>query len=100
LIMNSAIRATIQQAVEARTGGGAITAKINFKLHPTVDAKTGEIYYNPDFDAKVAAKIDKKADKDLKKIDGFVMKEDGRGGFVIASKQVELKDLFAEGERV
>ena len=66
ILLDSGIRATIRQAIEARTNGGTITAKISFKLNPHTDNETGEIFYNPEIEPKVSTKIDKKADSHIR----------------------------------
>lgn len=98
VLLNAAIRSTINQAIETRTNGGTITAKIDFKLNGRADEETGEIFYNPEIDPKVSTKLGKKSEFGFKKVGGFVMKADGRGGFIIGSRQVEIADLMAEGE--
>lgn len=97
--LNAAIRATISQAVETRTNGGTITAKIDFKLNGFTGKETGEIFYNPEFDSKTSAKIGKKSELNSKKASGFCMVEDGRGGYIIASRQIDIADILTEGER-
>ena len=97
VILNSSIRATLREMIEQGVRGATITAKIDIDLASRVDDDTGEIFYQPDLDPKVSTKLGKRADHRLKKLDGFIMKPDGNGGFIIGTKQVEMSELFAEG---
>ncbi len=97
-ILDSSIRALLRQMIEQRVKSGTITAKVDIDLASKTDEETAEISYFPSIDPKVTMKLGKRADYGLRKLNGFTMKSNGRGGFTIGTEQVELSELFTEGE--
>ena len=97
--LNAAIRSTISQMIETKTNGGTVTAKVEIKLDSKVDEETGEIYYIPDIEPGVSTKLGKKTGERLKKLDRFYMRQTATGGYIVGTRQIEIKELFAEAER-
>lgn len=96
-ILDSSIRALLRQMIEQQVKTGSITAKIEVDLARTVDDETGEIHYQPSLDPKVGIKLGKRANYGLRKLNGFSMRPDGNGGFIIGTKQMNIEDLYKGG---
>ena len=96
MALESSIRGTIRQMIEQKVRGGAITAKVEIKLHEQTNDDTGEIFYIPDIESQVSIKVGSKGDFKAKKQGNFIMKPDNYGNYVIASNQISIDEFMKD----
>ena len=93
-MLDAAIRSTLNQMTDREIKGGKICATIDIKMASSVDNDTGEIVYTPQLEPKININIGSKDDYKMLKQYGFIMKDDGKGGYVIGTNQIDMNELL------
>ena len=94
--LNAALEIVTCQLIRKKLTKGTVSAKVGITIEEHADDKTGELYYQmilePNVSMKIGASDSLKCGKKA-----AVMKQDGNGRPIIASKQIEIDEIMQEG---
>ena len=95
--LNAALEIVTCQLKRKGMQEGVVSAKVKIVLHEMQDDKTGEIYHMMELEPDVKMKIGSGDGIKCGKRGGIIMKSDRDGRPMIASQQISIDELEAEG---
>lgn len=93
--LNATLNMALKNMIRKGLLGGTVTAKINIELKEHV-TDTGEVVYMPEFKPSVSLRIKAEGKIECKEQEGFLMLEDGLGGFVVGTSQISMDELIRD----